>query len=71
MINYNDYIITELDHKAYDLYCGQDEDTPYRGVNHTFFDFLLEHDNYLEYYSKAKIEIRKEKLIQLSKKIND
>ena len=66
-MNFNDYVITKLDHIAYDIYCDHDENEPYNGEYHTFFDFLLDHQDYLEYYEKAKIKIRKDKLKQLSK----
>jgi len=65
-MNYNDYIIDEIDHKAYDLYRCVDEDEQYRGVHHTFFDFISDKNEYLYYYSKAKIELRKDKLTKIS-----
>lgn len=67
----NDYVITKLDHIAYDMYCDHDENEPYNGEYHNFFDFLLEHDDYLEYYEKAIRKIRKDKLIEIENTHND
>jgi len=70
-MDYNEYKITDLDQKAYNLYCYVDENEPYMGEHHNFFDFIKDKSDYLEYYSKVKKDIRKNKLIQLSKKCYD
>ena len=64
-MEYNGYQITDLDKKSYESYCYVDENEPYQGELHNFFDFIKDKSDYLEYYSKVKKDIRKCKLIQL------
>ena len=69
--NYTGYIITYLDRRAYDLYCYRDENDPHIGEHHHISDFVSDKQEFLEYYKKAKIDIRKDNLKQLSKYYHD
>jgi len=64
--------ITELDDKAYNLYILDKECKYYKSGNlHHMNDFISDKNDYSNYYLKAKIELRKDKLKKISKEYYD
>ena len=63
-----EYIPTELDIIAYDIYCSQyEKNYTYSQAHNSFYYFILRRKSYLKYYKKANNKIRLNKLKQLSK----